>query len=344
MPGFATILKSADWQRLALGRCPAPATPLGQHRHEEPGLLRRALRGLAHRPRYHQHHAARDPATVRGSRDRAAHPAGGRERGAPGHGATGGGRGGPRRCHPCAGGRRDRKVRQVLRGAAGRDREQTQGACRPGAARAFGGVPDRRWRCCPPGSTPSTLLRLPKRIWARDATVWKDDPDTPEIRDRLGWLTVGKAMAQQVKPLKAFADEVRAEFNRVVLCGMGGSSLAPEVLWRTFGAAPGHPSLHVLDSTDPTGRPAGGAGRRSGEDSLHRLEQVRDDPGERQLLPLFLGAHRRKRLAVRRDHRPWHSAGAARQRTPFPPEPSSIRPTSAAATRRFRSSAWSRQR
>ena len=93
--------------------------------------------------------------------------------------------------------------------------------------------------------------QVPKRIWARDPTVWKNDPNTPEIRDRLGWLTVGKAMAQQVRDLKAFADEVRAEFSRVVLCGMGGSSLAPEVLWRTFGAAPDHPSLVVLDSTDP---------------------------------------------------------------------------------------------
>jgi transaldolase / glucose-6-phosphate isomerase len=93
--------------------------------------------------------------------------------------------------------------------------------------------------------------QVPKRIWDRDPTVWKDDPRTPEIRDRLGWLTVGKAMAQQVKPLAAFADEIRAEFGKVVLCGMGGSSLAPEVLWRTFGAASGHPALHVLDSTDP---------------------------------------------------------------------------------------------
>ena len=93
--------------------------------------------------------------------------------------------------------------------------------------------------------------QLTKRIWARDPTVWKNDPDTPEIRDRLGWLTAGKAMAQQAKPLKAFAEEIRAEFSRVVLCGMGGSSLAPELLRRTFGAAAGHPSLHVLDSTDP---------------------------------------------------------------------------------------------
>jgi transaldolase/glucose-6-phosphate isomerase len=93
--------------------------------------------------------------------------------------------------------------------------------------------------------------RIPKRIWARDPTVWKDDPDTPEIRNRLGWLSVGEAMAQQVGALDALTDEVRAEYSRVVLCGMGGSSLAPEVLWRTFGAAPDHPSLHVLDSTDP---------------------------------------------------------------------------------------------
>jgi transaldolase/glucose-6-phosphate isomerase len=92
---------------------------------------------------------------------------------------------------------------------------------------------------------------VPRRIWARDPTVWKDDPETPEIRDRLGWLSVGERMAQQVKDLETFAQEVRGEFSRVVLCGMGGSSLAPEVLWRTFGTAPGHPSLHVLDSTDP---------------------------------------------------------------------------------------------
>jgi transaldolase/glucose-6-phosphate isomerase len=93
--------------------------------------------------------------------------------------------------------------------------------------------------------------QVPKRIWAKDPTVWKPDPNTPEITDRLGWLVVGKTMAQQVKSLAAFADEARSRFDRVVLCGMGGSSLAPEVLWRTFGAAPGYPSLHVLDSTDP---------------------------------------------------------------------------------------------
>jgi transaldolase/glucose-6-phosphate isomerase len=110
----------------------------------------------------------------------------------------------------------------------------------------------------------SDVAQIPKRIWARDPTVWKDDPDTPEIRDRLGWLTVGEAMAQQARALMAFAGEVRAEFDRVVLCGMGGSSLAPEVFWRTFGAAAGHPSLHVLDSTDPR------AVRQAGQGDLAR--------------------------------------------------------------------------
>src|SRR2546427_4311857 len=47
------------------------------------------------------------------------------------------------------------------------------------------------------------------------------------------------------------AEEIRQKFDRVVLCGMGGSSLAPEVLWRTFGRKPGYPALAVLDSTDP---------------------------------------------------------------------------------------------
>jgi transaldolase/glucose-6-phosphate isomerase len=93
--------------------------------------------------------------------------------------------------------------------------------------------------------------RAVARIWAKDPTVWSEDPDTPEIRDRLGWLTVPDRMAAEAGTLAAFADDVRAHFSRVVLCGMGGSSLAPEVLRRTFGAAPGYPSLTVLDSTDP---------------------------------------------------------------------------------------------
>src|SRR5207247_10194013 len=101
---------------------------------------------------------------------------------------------------------------------------------------------------------------VPKRIWARDPTVWMPDPDTPEISDRLGWLGVGEMMAQQVKALAAFVEQLRGEFDRVLLCGMGGSSLAPEVLWRTFGRRAGYPTLTVLDSTDPRAVTAAGRG------------------------------------------------------------------------------------
>lgn len=90
-----------------------------------------------------------------------------------------------------------------------------------------------------------------RRIWVRDPTVWKDDPNTPELKDRLGWLGVGKSMARQATPLAGFADEIRASFERVVLCGMGGSSLAAATLWHAFGRRDGYPELVVLDSTDP---------------------------------------------------------------------------------------------
>jgi glucose-6-phosphate isomerase/transaldolase/glucose-6-phosphate isomerase len=88
------------------------------------------------------------------------------------------------------------------------------------------------------------------RIWRRDHTVWKPDPR--EITDRLGWLTVTDVMCDQITTLEGFALEVRnAEFHHVVLLGMGGSSLGPEVLRQTFGSESGYPELIVLDSTVP---------------------------------------------------------------------------------------------
>ena len=89
-----------------------------------------------------------------------------------------------------------------------------------------------------------------RRIWARDHTVWKPDP--AEISDRLGWLTVPEQMTECADEVVAFARQVAEDgFRHVVLMGMGGSSLAPEVIHATFGAADGYPTLHVLDTTDP---------------------------------------------------------------------------------------------
>ena len=90
-----------------------------------------------------------------------------------------------------------------------------------------------------------------ERIRRRDATLWAPE-GTPEVADRLGWLDVAERMAARVDELEAFAAEVRdAGCTDAVLLGMGGSSLAPEVLWRSFGPREGHLRLHVLDSTDP---------------------------------------------------------------------------------------------
>ena len=88
------------------------------------------------------------------------------------------------------------------------------------------------------------------RIWEGDHRVWSENP--AEIQDRLGWLTLPREMGKQVELLADFGSEVKeAGFTNVVLLGMGGSSLGPEVLRRTLGSGPGFPQLRVLDSTLP---------------------------------------------------------------------------------------------
>jgi transaldolase / glucose-6-phosphate isomerase len=90
-----------------------------------------------------------------------------------------------------------------------------------------------------------------RRIWRKDPTLWGREGQ-PELADRLGWLTVTETMQDMVTDLEDFAREVVEEgVADVVLLGMGGSSLAPEVLRRSFGQREGFPRLHVLDSTHP---------------------------------------------------------------------------------------------
>jgi RpiB/LacA/LacB family sugar-phosphate isomerase len=96
-------------------------------------------------------------------------------------------------------------------------------------------------------------LDFPKRLWAEEGRLWSAAPAVQAaIANRLGWLGAPEAMRAHVGDLKIFAAEVRADgITDVVLLGMGGSSLAPEVLQSVLGSAPGHPTLAVLDSTDP---------------------------------------------------------------------------------------------
>jgi len=88
------------------------------------------------------------------------------------------------------------------------------------------------------------------RLRDSDATLW-GAAGTPEIANRLGWLTIAQRMLGELEAITTLVGEVRAEGIRdVVLLGMGGSSLAPEVLWSCFGPIEDRPVLHVLDSTD----------------------------------------------------------------------------------------------
>lgn len=88
------------------------------------------------------------------------------------------------------------------------------------------------------------------RIWRKDHTVWKKDPT--EISNRLGWLEIIDQSDEQWRELELFADEIKdTGFHHIVLLGMGGSSLGPEVIKRTFGNGAGYPTLTVLDSTHP---------------------------------------------------------------------------------------------
>jgi len=92
------------------------------------------------------------------------------------------------------------------------------------------------------------------RLWEADATLWKPDDEAHQriIAGALGWLSVYEGMREQVDELTAFVTEVRADgYRSAVLLGMGGSSLAPEVLQAVLGTQPGYLALHVLDSTDP---------------------------------------------------------------------------------------------
>jgi transaldolase/glucose-6-phosphate isomerase len=86
------------------------------------------------------------------------------------------------------------------------------------------------------------------RLWNREAALWTGRDESRW----LGWLTVVDELAAGRDTFARVADEVAgARFTDVVLLGMGGSSLAPEVLALTFGRQPGAPAFHVLDSTDP---------------------------------------------------------------------------------------------
>jgi glucose-6-phosphate isomerase len=87
-----------------------------------------------------------------------------------------------------------------------------------------------------------------QRLWAKDASLWTNDDEAKW----LGWLDIVERQQKSLGNFKALAKDVRdAGFEYILLLGMGGSSLCPEVLSKTFGHQKGYPELHIVDSTDP---------------------------------------------------------------------------------------------
>ena len=87
-----------------------------------------------------------------------------------------------------------------------------------------------------------------EQLWARDASLWTNGSEA----SWLGWLDIVGQQGAEVEPLLGFAREIQDDgFTDVVVLGMGGSSLCPEVLSQSFGPQEGYPRLQILDSTDP---------------------------------------------------------------------------------------------
>jgi glucose-6-phosphate isomerase len=99
----------------------------------------------------------------------------------------------------------------------------------------------------------ATSERWAARLFERDTSLWTDDPGVANaIAGRLGWLDAPTHFALQAAALEGFGDGARATgFDTAVVMGMGGSSLAPDILHRTFGSIEGYLGLRILDSTDP---------------------------------------------------------------------------------------------
>ena len=96
-------------------------------------------------------------------------------------------------------------------------------------------------------------FRFAEALWNRTLEIWSTDPTVQQkVGNRLGWMQSIEFVARDVERVRGFAEGVRAGgFTDVVLLGMGGSSLAPEVMRQVLGASPGYPRFRMLDSVDP---------------------------------------------------------------------------------------------
>lgn len=101
--------------------------------------------------------------------------------------------------------------------------------------------------------TSDSSVELIARLWRKDYTLWSRDSKHKElIQNRLGWIDAASFMAQHNEQITAFARNIVTQaYQHVVVLGMGGSSLAPEVYSKAFAPKPRYPRITVLDSTSP---------------------------------------------------------------------------------------------
>ena len=140
----------------------------------------------------------------------------------------------------------------------------------------------------------SAVTAATSALWRRDASLWSLDAATQDkIANRLGWLASPALMADSIDRVGAFAEGVKRDgFTHVVLLGMGGSSLAPEVLSRILGVARGWPQFQMLDSTDP-------AAVLAADTPVERTLYLLASKSGTTIEPSSMAAHFRQRLQAR---------------------------------------------
>src|SRR5712671_106753 len=130
-----------------------------------------------------------------------------------------------------------------------------------------------------------------ERLWRRETSAWSNDSAIQsKIANRLGWLSAPALMADSLARLQTFASSIKnGPFTDIVLLGMGGSSLAPEVLREVLGVSPSWPRFQMLDSTDPA------AVRAAATTPEHTLYILASKSGS-TIEPNVLAAHFRRTL------------------------------------------------
>src|SRR5258708_37255177 len=220
---------------------------MGQHQHQECKVSRRHLRGRTDRRGYCGHHSAGYVRRLPRPRQTSEQPYRKRRRRREDHVRFRNRGYLHERGHRQIVGRRRKTLSGPVQAIARRHRKTCRGACVTLNRLAYKLPKELN------GEVAASLEEWKNsnkvaRLWQKDASLWSSSDEGRW----LGWLTITETQLANLDTLKQLAAEVKkAKFKHVLLLGMGGSSLCPEVLRMTFGKIAGFPELHVLDSTDP---------------------------------------------------------------------------------------------